>query len=151
MVDNVRLNDRVKRVMDKAIEFVNINNLSLYIYKSMDFPYLKTIVDEITEYMNEYAKINTRHVIRLKTYRKNTRLIMFTLLLNDKGINDITCEYGSLNNFVKTNFNDVEILQIKLNCQYTEYHEFLSNMRTSIKNYLIEKYNNRIEREDSNE
>ena len=33
-----------------------------------------------------------------------------------KGINDITCEYGSLNNFVKTNFNDVEILQIKLNC-----------------------------------
>ena len=101
--------------------------------------------------MNEYAKINTRHVIRLKTYRKNTRLIMFTLLLNDKGINDITCEYGSLNNFVKTNFNDVEILQIKLNCQYTEYHEFLSNMRTSIKNYLIEKYNNRIEREDSNE
>lgn len=151
MVDNVRLNDRVKRVMDKAIEFVNINNLSLYIYKSMDFPYLKTIVDEITEYMNEYAKINTRHVIRLKTYRKNTKLIMFTLLLNDKGINDITCEYGSLNNFVKTNFNDVEILQIKLNCQYTEYHEFLSNMRTSIKNYLIEKYNNRIEREDSNE
>lgn len=151
MVDNVRLNDRVKRVMDKAIEFVNINNLSLYIYKSMDFPYLKTIVDEITEYMNEYAKINTRHVIRLKTYRKNTRLIMFTLLLNDKRINDITCEYGSLNNFVKTNFNDVEILQIKLNCQYTEYHEFLSNMRTSIKNYLIEKYNNRIEREDSNE
>lgn len=151
MVDNVRLNDRVKRVIDKAIEFVNINNLSLYIYKSMDFPYLKTIVDEITEYMNEYAKINTRHVIRLKTYRKNTRLIMFTLLLNDKGINDITCEYGSLNNFVKTNFNDVEILQIKLNCQYTEYHEFLSNVRTSIKNYLIEKYNNRIEREDSNE
>ena len=151
MVDNVRLNDRVKRVMDRAIEFVNINNLSLYIYKSMDFPYLKTIVDEITEYMNEYAKINTRHVIRLKTYRKNTRLIMFTLLLNDKGINDITCEYGSLNNFVKTNFNDVEILQIKLNCQYTEYHEFLSNVRTSIKNYLIEKYNNRIEREDSNE
>lgn len=151
MVDNVRLNDRVKRVMDKAIEFVNINNLSLYIYKSMDFPYLKTIVDEITEYMNEYAKINTRHVIRLKTYRKNTRLIMFTLLLNDRGINDITCEYGSLNNFVKTNFNDVEILQIKLNCQYTEYHEFLSNVRTSIKNYLIEKYNNRIEREDSNE
>lgn len=151
MVDNVRLNDRVKRVMDRAIEFVNINNLSLYIYKSMDFPYLKTIVDEITEYMNEYAKVNTRHVIRLKTYRKNTRLIMFTLLLNDKGINDITCEYGSLNNFVKTNFNDVEILQIKLNCQYTEYHEFLSNMRTSIKNYLIEKYNNRIEREDSNE
>ena len=151
MVDNVRLNDRVKRVMDKAIEFVNINNLSLYIYKSMDFPYLKTIVDEITEYMNEYAKINTRHVIRLKTYRKNTRLIMFTLLLNDKGINDITCEYGSLNNFVKTNFNDVEILQIKLNCQYIEYHEFLSNVRTSIKNYLIEKYNNRIEREDSNE
>ena len=151
MVDNVRLNDRVKRVMDKAIEFVNINNLSFYIYKSMDFPYLKTIVDEITEYMNEYAKINTRHVIRLKTYRKNTRLIMFTLLLNDKGINDITCEYGSLNNFVKTNFNDVEILQIKLNCQYTEYHEFLSNVRTSIKNYLIEKYNNRIEREDSNE
>ena len=151
MVDNVRLNDRVKRVMDKAIDFIHINNLSLYIYKSMDFPYLKTIVDEITEYMNEYAKINTRHVIRLKTYRKNTRLIMFTLLLNDKGINDITCEYGSLNNFVKTNFNDVEILQIKLNCQYTEYHEFLSNMRTSIKNYLIEKYNNRIEREDSNE
>lgn len=151
MVDNVRLNDRVKRVMDKAIEFVNINNLSLYIYKSMDFPYLKTIVDEITEYMNEYAKINTRHVIRLKTYRKNTRLIMFTLLLNDKRINDITCEYSSLNNFVKTNFNDVEILQIKLNCQYTEYHEFLSNVRTSIKNYLIEKYNNRIEREDSNE
>lgn len=151
MVDNVRLNDRVKRVMDKAIELVDINNLSLYIYKSMDFPYLKTIVDEITEYMNEYAKINTRHVIRLKTYRKNTRLIMFTLLLNDKGINDITCEYGSLNNFVKTNFNDVEILQIKLNCQYTEYHEFLSNVRTSIKNYLIEKYNNRIEREDSNE
>ena len=151
MVDNVRLNDRVKRVIDKAIEFVNINKLSLYIYKSMDFPYLKTIVDEITEYMNEYAKINTRHVIRLKTYRKNTRLIMFTLLLNDKGINDITCEYGSLNNFVKTNFNDVEILQIKLNCQYTEYHEFLSNVRTSIKNYLIEKYNNRIEREDSNE
>ena len=151
MVDNVRLNDRVKRVMDRAIEFVNINNLSLYIYKSMDFPYLKTIVDEITEYINEYAKINTRHVIRLKTYRKNTRLIMFTLLLNDKGINDITCEYGSLNNFVKTNFNDVEILQIKLNCQYTEYHEFLSNVRTSIKNYLIEKYNNRIEREDSNE
>ena len=151
MVDNVRLNDRVKRVMDKAIELVDINNLSLYIYKSMDFPYLKTIVDEITKYMNEYAKINTRHVIRLKTYRKNTRLIMFTLLLNDKGINDITCEYGSLNNFVKTNFNDVEILQIKLNCQYTEYHEFLSNVRTSIKNYLIEKYNNRIEREDSNE
>lgn len=151
MVDNVRLNDRVKRVMDKAIEFIHINNLSFYIYKSMDFPYLKTIVDEITEYMNEYAKINTRHVIRLKTYRKNTRLIMFTLLLNDKGINDITCEYGSLNNFVKTNFNDVEILQIKLNCQYTEYHEFLSNVRTSIKNYLIEKYNNRIEREDSNE
>lgn len=151
MVDNVRLNDRVKRVMDKAIDFIHINNLSFYIYKSMDFPYLKTIVDEITEYMNEYAKINTRHVIRLKTYRKNTRLIMFTLLLNDKGINDITCEYGSLNNFVKTNFNDVEILQIKLNCQYTEYHEFLSNMRTSIKNYLIEKYNNRIEREDSNE
>ncbi len=151
MVDNVRLNDRVKRVMDKAIDFIHINNLSFYIYKSMDFPYLKTIVDEITEYMNEYAKINTRHVIRLKTYRKNTRLIMFTLLLNDKGINDITCEYGSLNNFVKTNFNDVEILQIKLNCQYTEYHEFLSNVRTSIKNYLIEKYNNRIEREDSNE
>lgn len=151
MVDNVRLNDRVKRVMDKAIDFIHINNLSFYIYKSMDFPYLKTIVDEITEYMNEYAKINTRHVIRLKTYRKNTRLIMFTLLLNDKGINDITCEYGSLNNFIKTNFNDVEILQIKLNCQYTEYHEFLSNMRTSIKNYLIEKYNNRIEREDSNE
>lgn len=151
MVDNVRLNDRVKRVMDKAIDFIHINNLSFYIYKSMDFPYLKTIVDEITEYMNEYAKINTRHVIRLKTYRKNTRLIMFTLLLNDKGINDITCEYGSLNNFVKTNFNDVEILQIKLNCQYTEYHEFCSNMRTSIKNYLIEKYNNRIEREDSNE
>jgi len=151
LVDNVRLNDRVKRVMDKAIDFIHINNLSFYIYKSMDFPYLKTIVDEITEYMNEYAKINTRHVIRLKTYRKNTRLIMFTLLLNDKGINDITCEYGSLNNFVKTNFNDVEILQIKLNCQYTEYHEFLSNMRTSIKNYLIEKYNNRIEREDSNE
>ena len=151
MVDNVRLNDRVKRVMDKAIDFIHINNLSFYIYKSMDFPYLKTIVDEITEYMNEYAKINTRHVIRLKTYRKNTRLIMFTLLLNDKGINDITCEYGSLNNFIKTNFNDVEILQIKLNCQYTEYHEFLSNVRTSIKNYLIEKYNNRIEREDSNE
>lgn len=151
MVDNVRLNDRVKRVMDKAIDFIHINNLSFYIYKSMDFPYLKTIVDEITEYMNEYAKINTRHVIRLKTYRKNTRLIMFTLLLNDRGINDITCEYGSLNNFVKTNFNDVEILQIKLNCQYTEYHEFLSNVRTSIKNYLIEKYNNRIEREDSNE
>lgn len=151
MVDNVRLNDRVKRVMDKAIDFIHINNLSFYIYKSMDFPYLKTIVDEITEYMNEYAKIKTRHVIRLKTYRKNTRLIMFTLLLNDKGINDITCEYGSLNNFVKTNFNDVEILQIKLNCQYTEYHEFLSNVRTSIKNYLIEKYNNRIEREDSNE
>lgn len=151
MVDNVRLNDRVKRIMDKAIDFIHINNLSFYIYKSMDFPYLKTIVDEITEYMNEYAKINTRHVIRLKTYRKNTRLIMFTLLLNDKGINDITCEYGSLNNFVKTNFNDVEILQIKLNCQYTEYHEFLSNIRTSIKNYLIEKYNNRIEREDSNE
>lgn len=151
MVDNVRLNDRVKKVMDKAIDFIHINNLSFYIYKSMDFPYLKTIVDEITEYMNEYAKINTRHVIRLKTYRKNTRLIMFTLLLNDKGINDITCEYGSLNNFVKTNFNDVEILQIKLNCQYTEYHEFLSNVRTSIKNYLIEKYNNRIEREDSNE
>ncbi len=151
MVDNVRLNDRVKRVMDKAIDFIHINNLSFYIYKSMDFPYLKTIVDEITEYMNEYAKINTRHVIRLKTYRKNTRLIMFTLLLNDKGINDITCEYGSLNNFVKTNFNDVEILQIKLNCQYTEYHEFLSNVRTSIKNYLIEKYNNRIERKDSNE
>ena len=151
MVDNVRLNDRVKRVMDKAIDFIHINNLSFYIYKSMDFPYLKTIVDEITEYMNEYAKVNTRHVIRLKTYRKNTRLIMFTLLLNDKGINDITCEYGSLNNFVKTNFNDVEILQIKLNCQYTEYHEFLSNVRTSIKNYLIEKYNNRIEREDSNE
>ena len=151
MVDNVRLNDRVKRVMDKAIDFIHINNLSFYIYKSMDFPYLKTIVDEITEYMNEYAKINTRHVIRLKTYRKNTRLIMFTLLLNDKGINDITCEYGSLNNFVKTNFNDVEILQIKLNCQYTEYHEFLSTVRTSIKNYLIEKYNNRIEREDSNE
>lgn len=151
MVDNVRLNDRVKRVMDKAIDFIHINNLSFYIYKSMDFPYLKTIVDEITEYMNEYAKINTRHVIRLKTYRKNTRLIMFTLLLNDKGINDITYEYGSLNNFVKTNFNDVEILQIKLNCQYTEYHEFLSNVRTSIKNYLIEKYNNRIEREDSNE
>lgn len=151
MVDNVRLNDRVKRVMDKAIDFIHINNLSFYIYKSMDFPYLKTIVDEITEYMNEYAKINTRHVIRLKTYRKNTRLIMFTLLLNDKGINDITCEYGSLNNFVKTNFNDVEILQIKLNCQYTEYHEFLSNVRTSIKNHLIEKYNNRIEREDSNE
>ncbi len=151
MVDNVRLNDRVKRVMDKAIDFIHINNLSFYIYKSMDFPYLKTIVDEITEYMNEYAKINTRHVIRLKTYRKNTKLIMFTLLLNDKGINDITCEYGSLNNFVKTNFNDVEILQIKLNCQYTEYHEFLSNVRTSIKNYLIEKYNNRIEREDGNE
>ncbi len=151
MVDNVRLNDRVKRVMDKAIDFIHINNLSFYIYKSMDFPYLKTIVYEITEYMNEYAKINTRHVIRLKTYRKNTRLIMFTLLLNDKGINDITCEYGSLNNFVKTNFNDVEILQIKLNCQYTEYHEFLSNVRTSIKNYLIEKYNNRIEREDGNE
>lgn len=151
MVDNVRLNDRVKRVMDKAIDFIHINNLSFYIYKSMDFPYLKTIVDEITEYMNEYAKVNTRHVIRLKTYRKNTRLIMFTLLLNDKGINDITCEYGSLNNFVKTNFNDVEILQIKLNCQYTEYHEFLSTVRTSIKNYLIEKYNNRIEREDSNE
>ena len=68
-----------------------------------------------------------------------------------KGINDITCEYDSLNNFVKTNFNDVEILQIKLNCQYTEYHEFLSNVRTSIKNYLIEEYNNCIEREDSNE
>ena len=151
MVDNVRLNDRVKRVMDKAIEFVNINNLSLYIYKSMDFPYMKTIVDELSKYMNDYAHINTRHVIRLKTYRKNTRLIMFTLLLNDKGINDILCQYENLNNFIKTNFNDVEILQIKLNCQYTEYHEFLSNVRTSIKNYLEDRYNNRLEGIDSNE
>ena len=76
---------------------------------------------------------------------------MFTLLLNDRNVCDITYQYDRINNFVKNNLKDTDIFMIKLNTQYTDYHEFVRDFQNSVQAYLSDRFKNKLEREDSNE
>ena len=67
---------------------------------------------------------------------------MFVLLLNDEQIDDINYQYDNMSNYVSSSNNNVDVLKIVLNCQYTNYAEFLKIVLSMINDYLKLKNNN---------
>ena len=151
MVDNVKVMNQTKLVMDALFRYIDVNDITFFVYRVKDFPLMKTITEKIVGDFNTYLNRKTYYVGYLKGYKRNTKLIMFTLLLNDRNVCDITYQYDRINNFVKNNLKDTDIFMIKLNTQYTDYHEFVRDFQNSVQAYLSDRFKNKLEREDSNE
>lgn len=151
MVDNVKVMNQTKLVMDALFRYIDVNDITFFVYRVKDFPLMKTITEKIVGDFNTYSNRKTYYVGYLKGYKRNTKLIMFTLLLNDRNVCDITYQYNRINNFVKNNLKDTDIFMIKLNTQYTDYHEFVRDFQNSVQAYLSDRFKNKLEREDSNE
>ncbi len=149
MIDLVKLNDRTKRVMDAMFSYIDANDVTFYVYKAKDFPFMKAVCEEIVEDINTISKTKAKQIVYFKGYKRNNALVMLTLLLNNRDINDITYQYENMNNFVKTNYTNIEVFQIILNCHYTTHRQFMSALRNSIKAYLTDKNDNREKGADS--
>lgn len=149
MIDLVKVNDRTKRVMDEMFEFMDVNDVTFYVYKAKDFPFMKNFCDEIVDSFDKYEHRRTKQIVYFKSYKRNTVLVMFTILLNNRDINDISYQYENMSNFVKVASSNVDVFQVILNCQYSSYQSYLNVVSNSIKNYLAEKNNNRAGRIDS--
>jgi hypothetical protein len=148
MIDLVKLADKTNRVMNNIFLESGINNISLYVYKHHDFPFLKTICDTFEESMNKNQTTKKiKSLNYLKTYDKKSTLVVFCLLLNNNNINDINYQFNDLSNLVKTNYK-VDCLQIFINCQFSEYHEYVNAINNQIKSYITKKYENKINNED---
>jgi hypothetical protein len=48
-----------------------------------------------------------------------------------------------MQNYVKSSNNNVDVLKVVLNCQYTTYSEFLKLVNSMMKEYLVNKNNRR--------
>lgn len=141
MIDSVRLKTRVQRVMDKIFEFADGKDITFYSYKGKYFIPLKDFCDSLVDSF-EIDKTNVKHIVYFKNYKKRDACVMFTLLLNDEQINDVNYQYDNMSNYVSSSNNNVDALKIVLNCQYTNYSEFLKTILSMIGDYLKLKNNN---------
>ena len=85
-----------------------------------------------------YLNFDNIRIINDEHYVVNNKLIT---------INDINYQFNDLSNLVKTNYK-VDCLQIFINCQFSEYHEYVNAINNQIKSYITKKYENKINNED---
>lgn len=148
MIDLVNLTNKTNRVLDAVFLETGINNISLYVYKNRDFPYTKSICETFEGSMKKnQSDKKTKTLNYLKTYDKKSTLVIFCLLLNNNGINDIQYQYNDLSNIAKTNYK-ANCLQIFMNCQFSYYHEYINAISNIIDAYIKDKYKNKIENKD---
>ena len=145
MVDTVFVSNKVKRVMDELYRFIQINNVALYIYRGYDFPLMQKVADAMLDGFSKHENRKVKNVAYLKSYKNKDKLIVFTLLLNDKSVNDVYYQYDTLNNLSKTTlFPNIEFFQIVLNCNYRLYHEYIQCVCNEIKEYIYNKNSNKV-------
>nr|DAE79823.1 MAG TPA: hypothetical protein [Caudoviricetes sp.] len=143
MIDSVNVKNKTRRLMSEIEKYVDINNISFYVYKSYDFPLLEKVANEFVDALQSLDNRKVFFIKNIKHYKYQTKLIMLTLLLNENNVDDVSYRYEELNNFVDTKFKNVEILQIVLNCHYTRYHEYMKQIVNEINDYILKKKANR--------
>ena len=145
LLDAIELTNNTNRFLTQMFTYIDCDDATLYIYKEKDFPFLKTITQTFIDTWNKYNHTQSiKDVTYLKTFNKKSKLIMFSLLLNNNDINDVTFEFDEISNLINTNFKH-EVLHVHINCQYTQYHQFVNSLNSIIETYINTKFNNRIE------
>jgi hypothetical protein len=124
--------------MDKIYEFSEDRNITFYPYKGKQLGVMKDFVGGVVSAFNKGDK-KAKDIIYFKSYRRCTALVMFSLLMNDDNINDINYSFNDMSNFVSTANNNVEVLNVTLNCQYTQMSEYLKQVVIMMEEYVEEK------------
>ena len=89
-----------------------------------DFPMSHVFEQGIRELETKNIDFHFRYIENLKNFNKNSKLIVFTILLNNVNINDVTYQYSGITSLYKVNFKK-DIFQIFFNCHYTNYREMM--------------------------
>jgi len=133
----------VQILIDEMFRYVEMNNVAFYVYREFDFPLLSKISEEFANSFNDNKVTKAYVVKKFKTYKLNDKLVMFNILLNDQNVYDVTYRYEDINNFLDTQYRRCEVMQVVLNCHYTQYHEYIKAVINEIKGYVALKQSNR--------
>jgi len=129
--------DKAIRTLDRMFDYINNQDVSFLVYMNKDFPLSKVFVKGINELKNYKIPFHFRCVDDIKGYTKDSKMIVFTILINDFGINDVIYKHNDISNLYETKYKK-EIFQIFVNCQYTNYRLMMQMFEDAI-HRVIEK------------
>lgn len=139
MVDNIKLRDQTFYLLDKMFKWTDNEDISVYEYKRHDYTKLKFVTDSMVEsfikYNNFKINFSVKNLTSIKMFDFNSKIITFTLLVNNDDINNIFYEINDITNITKSKYK-LETFQIFTNCYYTDVDQYYSNLVQYIDEYI---------------
>lgn len=137
MIDKVSLKSQLNTVLNEMFEYIDSDeNVTTHTFRRKNYPVFSilslTLCSELRLKSSGLLKFDIDNIERLKN-KKYERLIIFTLLLNDKNENRIYHQYspGSL-----VDVKDEWLFQIFVDSSYETVDELIDWLSDTIKVYV---------------
>ena len=139
MTISTEMIDNIIHVLNKMFDYIHNQDVTFFVYANKDFPLSHIFLQGITSLKEKDRTFHIRCIEKINQYWFDSKLVVFTILLNNMNINDITYQYNDISQLYRTK-KKREIFQIFLNCHYTNYREVMEAYLNAMQRVINKRF-----------